>query len=449
MEGSFARLMISGTNSGCGKTTVFCAILQALKNRGQDVAAFKCGPDYIDPMFHARVVGAPSANLDSFLSGEWLPALFADSAREINLAEGAMGYYDGMGQEAKHSAYDVASRLQMPAVLVVDGKGSSLSVLAVLQGFLRFKEKSGIRGFILNRVTQKTYEGLKALWKEKDAKLYGYFPALPEEYGLKSRHLGLVTAGEVENLREMTQYLARQAEQTLDIDGLISLAHSAPALSAAQPPLPKLEKMRFAVARDEAFCFYYEDNLRLLQKLGGEIVTFSPLRDAQVPQADCLYLGGGYPELYADALEKNVSMRESIRAAVKSGVPVFAECGGFMYLNALLDGREMCGVLGGECVNRGRLVRFGYTELELRRDCLLGPAGSRLRAHEFHYYDCTDNGSDALAYRGGESRPCMAATESLAAGFPHIHFYGNLACAEYFYRKCLELRRKRNETHGN
>ncbi|HIX07518.1 MAG TPA: cobyrinate a,c-diamide synthase [Candidatus Borkfalkia faecipullorum] len=444
MENSFARLMISGTHSGCGKTTVFCALLQALKNRGRDVAAFKCGPDYIDPMFHARIVGAPSSNLDSFLSGEWMPALFAESAREISLAEGAMGYYDGLGQSTRHSAFDVASRLQMPAVLVVDGKGSSLSLLAAMQGFLRFREESGIRGFILNRVSKSTYEGLKGLWKEEGAKLYGYFPPLPEKYLLKSRHLGLVTAGEVENLREMTQHLARQAEQTLDVDGLIALAHSAPALKAAQPPLPKLGKVRFAVARDEAFCFYYEDNFRLLQKLGGEIVFFSPLRDAQVPQADCLYLGGGYPELYADALEKNSSMRGSIRAAVQRGVPVFAECGGFMYLNALLDGREMCGVLGGECFDCGKLVRFGYCTLKLKRDCLLGPAGAELRAHEFHYYDCTENGSDAVAVRGGESRLCLVADERLAAGFPHVHFYGNLACAEHFYRACLNFREKRD-----
>ena len=171
---------------------------------------------------------------------------------------------------------------------------------------------------------------------------------------------------------------------------------------------------------------------------------FSPLRDAQVPQADCLYLGGGYPELYADALEKNSSMRGSIRSAVQRGVPVFAECGGFMYLNALLDGREMCGVLGGECFDCGKLVRFGYCTLKLKRDCLLGPAGAELRAHEFHYYDCTENGSDAVAVRGGESRPCLVAGERLAAGFPHIHFYGNLACAEHFYRACLNFREKRD-----
>ena len=443
MEKNIPRLMISGTNSGCGKTTIFCSILQALKNRGMNAAAFKCGPDYIDPMFHSSVIQAASSNLDPYFCGQWLPYVMAENAGEINLAEGAMGYYDGIGFTSDCSAFDVAKRLEIPSVLVVDARGSALSALAVMQGFVNFKENSGICGVILNRVTKKTYEGIRAAWKDPRAKLYGYFPPLPEKYILKSRHLGLVTAEEVCGLREMTQHLAEQAEETIDLNGLLALSSGAKPLIYEDLPVPKLEEIRIAVAKDEAFCFYYKENLDLLRKMGAQIDYFSPLRDACVPKTDCIYLGGGYPELYAEALSKNESMKASIREAAERGIPFFAECGGFMYLNRLLDGKEMAGVLGGVCENKGRLMRFGYVELEAKRDCLIAKKGDKLRVHEFHYYDCTQNGGDFTARRRESEYDCIFANERMAAGFPHIHFYGNLKAAEHFYRECLKRKSER------
>lgn len=449
MEKSIPRLLISGTNSGCGKTTIFCSVLQALKNRRLNVAAFKCGPDYIDPMFHAAIMQASSCNLDPYFCEEWLPYVMAENAGEINLAEGAMGYYDGMAFTSKYSAYDVACRLNLPTVIVIDAKGSANSVLAIMQGFLNFQEKSGICGFILNRVTERTYKGICENWKDERAKLYGYFPALPEKYILKSRHLGLVTAGEIVCIREMMQYLAEQAEKTIDLDGLLALAQSAEPFRYNVPKISRMDPIRIAVAKDEAFCFYYKENLTLLQEMGADIVDFSPLHDCELPKADCIYLGGGYPELYADALSCNESMKESLRKAAQDRIPIFAECGGFMYLNRMLDGKSMAGVLSGECTNKNKPVRFGYIEMEAKQDCLIAKKGDKLRAHEFHYYDCTQNGNAFSAKRRDKAYDCGAVDEYLYAGFPHIHFFSNLHCAEQFYRQCLKRKRERNETDGN
>ena len=445
MKGNFARLLLSGTHSGCGKTTIFCALLQALQNRGEDVAAFKCGPDYIDPMFHRSVIGAASGNLDSFFCGQYLPAVFADSARKINLIEGAMGYYDGMGFTSEHGAYEIGRRLNAPAVLVVDGRGSSLSVLAQLQGFLHFRKESNIRGFILNRVSRHVYEGLKGVWNEEcGAGLYGYFPVLGEELTLQSRHLGLVTAGEVENLREKLAKLAEIAEECVDIAGLLSLAASAPALEFEPPALPQFPELHIAVAKDAAFCFYYAEELKLFEKMGARLSYFSPLEDSAPPaDADCLYFGGGYPELYAEKLTANQSMLRAVRAAHARGVPVFAECGGFLYLNRLLDGHLMAGILGGESENKHKPVRFGYVELEAGEDTLVAGKGARLRGHEFHYYDCTENGAAFTARRKGSEYRCIAAGKNLVAGFPHIHFYSNLECAATFYKNCLKAKESR------
>ena len=445
MKGDFPRLLLSGTNSGCGKTTIFCALLQALKDRGENVAAFKCGPDYIDPMFHRAVIGAESGNLDSYFCGEYLSAVFADSARDLNLIEGAMGYYDGLGFTDEHSAYDVGRRLHAPAVLVADGRGSSLSIAAQMQGFLRFRKDSNVRGFILNRVSRGVYEGIKKIWNEEcGAKLYGYFPVLPEELAFKSRHLGLVTAAEVENLREMQMKLAKIARDSVDIEGLTALAASAPALEYDPPALPRFPKIHIAVAKDAAFCFYYSENFGLFEKMGAELSFFSPLEDAAPPaEADCLYFGGGYPELYAEKLSANASMLESVRAAHARGVPIFAECGGFLYLNRLLDGYAMAGVLHGESVNKHKPVRFGYVELEANEDCLIAKKGARLRGHEFHYYDCTENGEAFTARRKGSEYRCTAAGKTIAAGFAHVHFYSNLECAATFYENCLEAKKCR------
>ena len=447
MQQNLPRLLLAGTNSGCGKTTLACAVLQALVDRGIDTGSFKCGPDYIDPMFHSRVIGAPSANLDPFFFTEnTLRFLLARHAagRAVSVIEGVMGYYDGLGlTTTRASTYEVARWTQTPVVLVVGAKGTALSALAVLQGFLDFCPDHPVQGVLLNQCSEGAYPALAAAIRERfggRVRPLGFLPVLPE-CALSSRHLGLVTAAEVSDLREKLARLARQAERSIDLDGLLELARSAPPLEYEPVRLPRFDRpVRIAVARDRAFCFYYEDSLAALTELGAELVPFSPLADPALPEEiHGLYLGGGYPELYAPALSENASLRAAIRAAVEGGLPCIAECGGFMYLTQAIAGAPMAGVLPGNCADAGRLVRFGYVTLRARRDNLLCRAGEEIRGHEFHRWDATERGEDFTAVKPtGRSWTCAVATPTLYAGYPHFHFYANPAFAPRFYEACLK-----------
>lgn len=446
MERRVNRLLLAGTGSGCGKTTAVCAVLQALVNRGLDVGAFKCGPDYIDPMFHSRVIGAKSANLDGFFfSPNTLRHLLAKNGggRDVSVIEGAMGFYDGAGlASTRASAWETARSTDTPVVLVVPARGAALSVLAVIQGFLDFQGDSGVRGVLLNRCAASTYRALAGAIRERFggwAEPVGFLPELPA-CTLESRHLGLVTAGEVEGLREKLDILARQAEETVELDRLLELAASAPPVAWEPVVLPRLEPVRIAVARDRAFCFYYEDSLEALAEMGAELVPFSPLEDAALPaHVQGLYLGGGYPELYARQLSGNGSMRRSVRAALEGGLPCIAECGGFMYLTEGIGEADMAGVLPGRCFDAGRLTRFGYVTLRAKKDSLLCRAGETIRGHEFHHWDARCPGGDFWAEKpSGRGWDCAVATDRLYAGYPHFHFYANPASAARFYETCVK-----------
>jgi cobyrinic acid a,c-diamide synthase len=452
MEYSVPRLVLGGTHSGCGKTTVTCALLQALVNRGMKVAAFKCGPDYIDPMFHSRIIGAKSSNLDRFFFEEnTLKYLLAKNAEgcALSVIEGVMGFYDGLSFSSTFaSTYDVAQVTESPAVLVVDAKGAALSVLATIHGFLTFQPDSGICGVVLNGCAAASY----TLLAEEIIKRFGgrvrpmgYLPTLPECV-LESRHLGLVTAEEVNNLREKLGVLAEQAEQTVDLDGLIELAKSAPPVQCQPVTLPRYtEPVRIAVARDRAFCFYYEDSLEALAEMGAQLVPFSPLSDpALPPDIQGLYLGGGYPELYGKALSENASMRRSIRDALERKLPCIAECGGFMYLTEAIGSFPMVGFLPGRSEDTEHLVRFGYIRLRAKEDTMLCRAGEDIAAHEFHQWDSENSGDTFTATNNyGASWDCAFGTEHLYAGYPHFHFYSNPAFAAGFYEACIREKRRR------
>ncbi|MBR4206056.1 MAG: cobyrinate a,c-diamide synthase [Clostridia bacterium] len=452
MTKALPRVLIAGTSSGCGKTTAVCALLTLMRRRGVRVTAAKCGPDYIDPMFHETALGVPSANLDPFFcDGNLLRALLAEQQGTLSVIEGVMGYYDGTGADGtENSTYTVARETDTPAVLVVNGRGASASLLAVLEGFLNFTPASGIRGVLFSGMTAMTYSLVKRLAKERFGEritLLGFIPRLPEDCVLPSRHLGLVTAGELENLRAILERIADlcEREHSVDLDALLALAASAPALEFEPREIPRVDGVRLALARDAAFCFIYPDTLRLFEKMGAEILPFSPLNDEAVPSsADGLLLPGGYPELYAERLEKNETFRLSVKRAVLAGMPTIAECGGFQVLGSSLDGHEMCGLLPHESRNTGKLVRFGYCTLTSGTDGLLGPAGTTLRAHEFHYYDSTDNGRGMTAAKpNGKSWECAVHTETLYAGYPHLFLPSALPSAEAFCRKCLAFKEKR------
>lgn len=441
--------MVAGTNSGCGKTTVTCAVLQAFVNRGLNVGAFKCGPDYIDPMFHSSITGTRSGSLDGFFfDGNTMNNLLmrGGAGREICVIEGVMGYYDGLSlNQTKASSYETALTTKTPMVLTVNAKGAALSVLAVIQGFMEFRPNSQIQGVILNQCNPMTYSVLaKAVLEHFQGRIhpFGYLPRM-ENCVLESRRLGLVTAGENRDLKEKLSFLAAQAEKTIDLDGLLKLGKSAGEVFCEPLTVPRYPPVRIALARDRAFCFYYEDNLQMLQDMGAELVEFSPLADKSPPEnIQGMYLGGGYPELYAKELSENRSMLELIGGAIKRGLPCIAECGGFMYLNRSIAGYSMAGILPGECFDTGKLARFGYITLKAKKDNLLCKAGEEICGHEFHYWDSTAPGGDFSAVKpSGKSWDCAIATDRLYAGFPHFHFYANPSFAKRFYQACLKERK--------
>lgn len=447
------RLMLAAMQSGGGKTTVTCGLLAALRKRGMPVQAFKCGPDYIDPMFHTRVLGVESRNLDLFLQGESGIRRTLDRAGgEVALLEGAMGFYDGAAGTDEASAWAVADVTDTPVILVVRPKGASLTLAAQICGLMSFRSPSHISGILLNDCKPSLAAYLSPiLERETGLPVLGYLPPMAEA-ALPSRHLGLLTAAEIDDFSLRFEVISAQLEQTVDLDALLSLAKESSSLVHSEENGDiKKTACRIAVARDEAFCFYYQDSLDALRAAGAELVFFRPLYDSALPpDIDGLYLGGGYPELYGEQLSRNRSMLWSIRELVQNGWPTVAECGGFLYLQSSLEDAAgtrwpMIGVLPGEGLKTERLQRFGYLYLQPERDSLLFRAGETIPAHEFHYWDSTENGGDLLAVKphGGRSWRCGFAGPNLYAAFPHLHFSGAVPLAKRFVeaaRRCREER---------
>ena len=434
------RIMIAAPKSGSGKTTVTCALLQALKERGQQVISCKCGPDYIDPMFHEKVIGVPSRNLDTFFTGEAeTRRLFLKDRAEQDFVvlEGVMGLFDGLGGiREEGSSYHLAEVTKTPIVLVVDTKGMGRSLIPMLAGFLAYDKKHLIRGVILNRMSKGYYEILKPLAEQElGIRVLGYLPERKERK-IKSRHLGLVMPEELQDLKKQLEQNAAELAETISLESLMQIAETAEELSAGPCPEPDRrmtgQRPVIAVARDEAFCFYYEENLSLLREKGAELRYFSPIRDEKLPKGcSGLLLGGGYPELYAKQLSENEAMRRAIKQAFENGMPMVAECGGFLYLHSELQDHEgivypMAGVLPGTCMDMGKLVRFGYVELREPKSRFL-PEKEIIKGHEFHYYDSTDNGESCIARKPvtGREYPCIMEGEHYWFGFPHLYYPSN------------------------
>ena len=463
------RVLIAGTGSGSGKTTVTSGLLQCLVDRGLAASAFKCGPDYIDPMFYERITGARAGNLDPFFSDEktlrWIVSQ-AEEETDISVIEGVMGYYDGIGFTSEASTFSVARAVKAPVILVINCRGMGASVGAVLKGFLDWPEitDSCIKGVIFNNMSEKLYARAAEMAASMGVKPLGYLPRRAALM-LESRHLGLVTSAEIADRKEKMKLIASEMEKTVDINGIMELAAEAPRLEAAVPEWKTrfnervsveaaailrgdARKVRIALASDDAFCFTYKENIALLQELGCDVIPFSPLGDSALPEGtDGVILSGGYPELHAAELAANEPMLAAIRQSRADGVPMIAECGGFMYLHETLEGADgnvyrMAGVVPGRCFRTDRLGRFGYVKLRALEDGLLCREGSELKAHEFHYWDSDCCGDSFMAVKpdGSRSWECGIMTDDMYAGFPHLFYYDSPEAAMRFVRACARRR---------
>lgn len=446
---TFPRIVLAAPKSGSGKTLISISMMKAFLLRGKKVAAFKCGPDYIDPMFHKKILKIPSKNLDLFFTDEnTTQNLFCDeNESDISIIEGVMGLYDGLGGiSEKASTYDLAKTLRAPIILVVDAKGMSRSVLAEIAGFLQFDTENLIKGVILNRIPKSVFENLKPLVESRfKIKALGYFKEI-KDFKIESRYLGLKLPDEINDIEENVKKAAEKLEKSVDLDKVWQIAESVTDFRGGPGNDINGEsksKVRIAVARDEAFCFYYEDNLRLLEKCGAEIVFFSPVHDSKLPEnVGGIILGGGYPELFAAQLEQNESMREFVRIAVSNGVPSLAECGGFIYLHKSLKTRDgksyrMAGVIDAETWWTGKLVRFGYVSIREKSPKFLNHS-FEIKGHEFHYFDSTKNGADLTEEKpvSGKKFEAGFVDENRWWGFAHLYYLSNPEFARNFVEKC-------------
>jgi cobyrinic acid a,c-diamide synthase len=448
------RLVIAGTGSGVGKTTTVLSLAMALQKRGLRVAVFKCGPDYLDPTYHEKVTGRVCHNLDSWMMGrESVLSTFIEGSRDADLAliEGVMGLYDGVSPDSNTgSTAEIAQWLGAPVLLTLDASGMARTFAAIVNGLKDFEPTICIAGAIANFVGS---EGHLSLLRTavKDIPVVGGFPKAPE-HAFPERHLGLHVANESSLSDAKIEAWGALCEKWFDLDKILEIAKSANtdlqdckvrSTPSAQP------RCRIAIARDEAFHFYYEENLRLLQAAGAELVYFSPIRDQELPVADGVYIGGGYPELHAEKLSSNISMRESIRKFSSLNRPIYAECGGLMYLTdeiKTLEGRSfpMVGLISGITRMRDRLQALGYVEVTTEGDTALGPAGTRFRGHQFRYseLELAPLSGTAFNYRlrrrkGKEVVPEGYSKSSLLASYVHGHWASNPSIASSFVAACL------------
>lgn len=467
--------MIAAIKSGSGKTTITCGLLEAIKQRGHAVTAFKCGPDYIDPMFHRKVIGVTSHNLDTFFSDdEQIRELYAKEGadNEIAVIEGVMGLFDGLGGiRQEGSSYHLAKVLQIPIILVIDAHGMGRTVVPVLAGIKDYDEANLIKGVVLNNTSEafaKTIAGI--IEEEVKIPVVGYVPKL-RDIKIESRYLGLRLPEEIEGIKEQLAEFAGQLEQTVNVDKLLEIAEPVDKVGVSnlgsqcdnqsnankynqgsankynQSSQDNDTKIRIAVAMDEAFNFYYDENLQMLKEYGAELVYFSPIHDRCLPDSiNGILLGGGYPELKAEELSSNISMRESIKKAIQSNIPSIAECGGFMYLHdriRLEDGSvyPMVGVINAESSYAGKLVRFGYVEINEKRSLFL-KEDRCIKGHEFHYFDSTDNGKDTVATKPvtGKNWECVHAGVNHWWGYPHLYYPSNPDFVEHFINVCSKVK---------
>lgn len=451
------RVVIAGVQSGVGKTTIATGLMAAFTRLGYRVQGFKAGPDYIDPGYHTAATGNVSRNLDNWLFPEvCLKELFFRAARDSDLAiiEGVMGLYDGYnGKDETGSTALLARQLAAPVILVVDAKGMARSAGAVVLGYKNFDPGLNLKGVIFNRVgSEEHYQMLSQAVAEKTGlKVLGYLPKR-NELKMPERHLGLLPSAESKGLAAYLQDLAQIITSFLNLEEILALANSSPPLAFLGEsifPARQKKEVRIAVARDVAFNFYYQDALDLLAALGAELVYFSPLNDFRLPEnIQGIYLGGGFPEMFLESLARNYSLMEDIRQAHKRNMPIYAECGGLMYLSAGVEdfaGRfyPLVGLIPGKTRMQKKLAALGYMTAEVINDNVLAKKGDVLRGHQFHWSILTDlpERANNYAYKLSGKEGSAAQVEgfvsgNLLASYLHLHFAGYPFCAQNFIESC-------------
>lgn len=451
------RCVIAGVSSGVGKTTMTCGLLAALRRRGLRVQPFKAGPDYIDPGYHTLAAGSPSRNLDTWMVPR--PALLecfarAAAAADLVLVEGVMGVYDGVGgRDEAGSTAELAKLLSAPVVLVADGQSSPRSVAATVLGFQRFDPDLALAGVLITGLEDAGHRETvaAAVRSATGLPVLGGLP-LRDELRLPERHLGLIPTAESPGLEAFLEQLAVQTERSLDLDAVIGLARTAPPLDLPAAgvvfPTHPIADVVLAVALDEAFSFYYHDNLDLLAAWGARLVPFSPLRDRALPAGvSGLYLGGAFPEVYVKGLAGNVELLEAVRRAAAAGMPIYAECGGMMYLSEGIEDLDemafpMVGVVPGLSEMHQKRLSIGYGTVQARRGTLLAPAGAVIRAHEFHWSVLTlppQAGTAAYAVAEQPGRLEGFAQGNILASYFHLHFSSHPSLARNFVVACARF----------
>ena len=452
---SLPRVVIAAPMSGSGKTTVVAGLLSALRRRGLKAQSFKIGPDYIDPGYHALASGRPAHNLDTWLvPKERLANIFESAAKDadISIIEGVMGLFDG-GKNGVSSTAEIAKLLNAPVLLVINGKSMGESAAAVAMGFRQYDPDVNFAGVILNRLGSDNHrEMIEEALARLEIPVFGAIRR-NDAVTMPERHLGLVPVEENNREREIIDALGRVMDASLDIDKIIALGKSAPPLEIKETESsPYAPDIKIAIARDEAFSFYYPESLAALKRLGAELVFFSPLNDKVLPKADGLILGGGFPEMFAERLFENKAMRDSIRSAANEGLPIYAECGGFMYLMRQMTDLEgnvfkMLGVIPGDVIMNKKLQTVGYVSAEMERDTVLGPKGTVLKGHEFHFSsECVspedENYPRAFTFRKTRNPvpyPAGYAKGNILGSYLHIHFAGEIKAAKCFVSACRKF----------
>lgn len=447
------RIMIAGTGSGCGKTSIVCGLIMAFKNVGEDVTAFKCGPDYIDPIFHKSVLGIDSYNLDIFLSGEdGVKSLLSQKSRKssISIIEGVMGFYDGiMGDNFECSSCHISNITGTNVVLVVDCKGKGASVAAQIKGYMDFYPNL-IKGVILNRVSQAMFNYYKnIIEKYLDVIVVGYLPD-NKDYILSKRKLGLCV-DEMESVVKKVGLISDTLSSTIDFDAILKIADDCKAFLQIEVESYTRKNVRVAVAQDDAFCFGYSYNYEIMESMGAEIVFFSPLNDKKLPvNVNGIIIGGGFVTDYADMLSANKSMLSDISQKLKKGIPAILEGAGNIllcskYYDEKMNLFKFSGYLDTIFTQSNKLKNFGYHFISAIEDNLICNKGSTIPVHEFHYFNIDNSGDSFEVYKPSRNvvRKCIFSTDNLYAGMPYIYFCGNESIAKRFIDKCLDYKKRR------